>query len=277
MAAPSWADDGRPRPIPKGAVAWKPVARIDGDRLHEPSGIVASRRRPGHYWTHGDSGNEPTLFAVNTNGHVVAEVPVANAPNIDWEDIAADDAGHLYIGDIGNNLGILPIRYVYQVDEPDPLDPPKAPITPRTFWRFKYPKGAPKVNFESLAWRAGKLYIIAREMTGSSTLYEIVPGENNNAKLQPAAALSVPGASAIDFSADGTRLAVCSTSMLWVFPITERDGKLVTDTPKIVRFPLTRTLEGCCFTDDGVLMVDEERSLYRVSDKQIQAQTLFVP
>ena len=33
-----------------------------------------------------------------------------SVPNVDWEDIAIDDDGHLYLGDIGNNGGRLPLR-----------------------------------------------------------------------------------------------------------------------------------------------------------------------
>ena len=38
----------------------------------------------------------------------------------DWENIAIDSAGHLYIGDIGNNDSKRDTLAVYEIDEPNP-------------------------------------------------------------------------------------------------------------------------------------------------------------
>src|SRR6516162_8607570 len=95
------------------------LGRFDPRAIPEASGIVKSRRYPGIFWVHNDSGNPPALFAIRRDGTIVREFRVA-APNVDWEDIAADDQGHLYLGDIGNNGGLLAIRGIYRIDEPDP-------------------------------------------------------------------------------------------------------------------------------------------------------------
>ena len=87
--------------------------------IPEASGIVKSRRYPGIFWVHNDSGNPPLLFAIRGDGRIVRQFRLA-IPNIDWEDIAIDDQGHLYLGDIGNNTGALPLRAIYRIDEPDP-------------------------------------------------------------------------------------------------------------------------------------------------------------
>ena len=85
------------------------LGRLDHHRIPEASGIVKSRRYPGIFWVHNDSGNPPLLFAIKGDGAILNAFPV-NVPNIDWEDIAIDDHGHLYVGDIGNNTGALPVR-----------------------------------------------------------------------------------------------------------------------------------------------------------------------
>src|SRR5262245_64749541 len=100
----------------------EPLGKFDARIIPEASGIVRSRRHPGIFWVHNDSGNPPALFAVRRDGSLVREYQVA-APNIDWEDIATDDHGHLYLGDIGNNEGRLPLRTIYRLDEPDPSVP----------------------------------------------------------------------------------------------------------------------------------------------------------
>src|SRR4051794_5227814 len=89
-------------------VRLRPIGRLAHPAIRETSGIVASRRHPGIYWVHNDSANAPRLFAVRRDGTLVREYAVS-VPNIDWEDIATDDDGRLYLGDIGNNDGLLPL------------------------------------------------------------------------------------------------------------------------------------------------------------------------
>ena len=95
---------------------------LDEKLIPEASGIVKSRRFPGIFWVHNDSGNPPLLFAIKGDGRIVRQFRLG-VPNIDWEDIAIDDQGHLYVGDIGNNIGALPLRAIYRIDEPDPKSP----------------------------------------------------------------------------------------------------------------------------------------------------------
>ena len=83
---------------------------------------------PGIFWVHNDSGNPPLLFAIRGDGRIVRQFRLA-VPNLDWEDIAIDDQGHLYLGDIGNNTGRLPLRVIYRIDEPDPSSPAEKPIS----------------------------------------------------------------------------------------------------------------------------------------------------
>ena len=97
----------------------QPLGRLDDRLIPEASGIIKSRQYPGIYWVHNDSGNPPLIFAIQRDGRVVRKFRV-DVPNVDWEDIAIDDHGHLYLGDIGNNAGLLPIRAIYRIDEPDP-------------------------------------------------------------------------------------------------------------------------------------------------------------
>ena len=93
--------------------------------LNESSGVTASARRPGIYWTINDSGNRPLLFATDSAGNDLGFVRVSGARAVDWEDISAGPcprrAGRcLYIGDIGDNNERRRQVVVYALDEPDP-------------------------------------------------------------------------------------------------------------------------------------------------------------
>lgn len=81
--------------------------------LAENSGMVYDR---GLLWTITDSGGPNILYGVTLNGEIVAEVTLAGASNIDWEDIA-QDKNHFYIADVGNNIGNRENLTIYKVDK----------------------------------------------------------------------------------------------------------------------------------------------------------------
>jgi hypothetical protein len=103
------------------ALCTRLTARITG-RITTPaatelSGLVLSRTQRGVLWTHNDSGDRPRVLAVAASGRLLADVTVAGAQNVDWEDIAAA-RGMLLLGDIGDNLAQRPSIVVYRVAEP---------------------------------------------------------------------------------------------------------------------------------------------------------------
>src|SRR5712671_690000 len=81
------------------------IAQIGDPRIKESSGVVASRRYADVFWTHNDGGGpkKQVLYAIDRKGGTRAAFPITGPTFQDWEDIAIDGAGHLYLGDIGNN------------------------------------------------------------------------------------------------------------------------------------------------------------------------------
>src|SRR5512134_1710243 len=79
------------------------------DVLRESSGLALSKTQPGVIWSHNDSGDTPTLYAIDLKARLLATVMVDNAVAQDWEDIAAgpcplgEGGSCLYIADTGNN------------------------------------------------------------------------------------------------------------------------------------------------------------------------------
>jgi hypothetical protein len=72
----------------------------------ESSGVAFDARAEGVFWTHGDSGADPVIFAFSVDGRPAGRVVVAGARNRDWEDIAVgpcEGGDCVYLGDIGNN------------------------------------------------------------------------------------------------------------------------------------------------------------------------------
>ena len=103
------------------------LARLTG--IPEASGLALSHRTPGILWTFNDS-DDPTLYAVDTQGNVKGHVHVDGAETKNWEDVSwgpCGDRGCLYIADIGDNHARRPQITVYRVPEPKPDDAHTAP------------------------------------------------------------------------------------------------------------------------------------------------------
>ncbi|MFN4257285.1 MAG: hypothetical protein ACK4Q5_19975, partial [Saprospiraceae bacterium] len=72
--------------------------------LREVSGMVGPKNDArDSLFLLNDSGNTPEIFRLNLATRQISslQLPIQNR---DWEDLAADPQGNLYIGDFGNNL-----------------------------------------------------------------------------------------------------------------------------------------------------------------------------
>jgi hypothetical protein len=88
--------------------------------LPEGSGLAASRRTPGRFWTHNDSG-EPVLFALDGNGHVTGRLRISGATVKDWEAVAVGpcpSGSCIHVADIGDNEAKRKQITVYRIPEP---------------------------------------------------------------------------------------------------------------------------------------------------------------
>ena len=231
---------------------------------------MKSRRFPGVFWTHNDSGNPPALFAVKRDGTLIREYKV-NVPNVDWEDIAIDDQGHLYIGEIGNNDSRLPLRAIYQLDEPDPSKENDAvlKLTNSSFYRF--PDKA-RFDAESLVIDNDRALIISKTFDGRDAEIYAIPLKPPASILKPALPEKVgtlPGfskpATGSALSRDGRFLAVCSTRVPLGVYEKARDGRWsVADAPA-VWFPDDQ-VEAVAWDGWDIVLAGESRAIFRVRE-----------
>lgn len=260
-------------PAPTGPeVTLRPIGRLAHPALREASGIVASRKHPGVFWVHNDSGNPPRLFAVGRDGSLLREYAVA-APNIDWEDVATDDAGHLYLGDVGNNGARLPLRAVYQIDEPDPREGPAAEagdlpvLRPSAATHYRFAPGG-RFDAEGLVVDNGQVLVVAKWPDRRVAELYSVPLRPPAPLLRPATAEKVATLTGFDrpvtgadLSADGRRLAVCSYDAVGVF---ERGPGGGWSPLARARFRGGDGIEAIAWDGDDLVLAGEGRGLYRI-------------
>lgn len=125
-SSPIPAPDGSFSPTAEGGLP--PV-------LTEASGLAASRRAPGMFWAHNDSGAQPLLHAIDGDGRLRGTIRLGGAKAVDWEDMAAfelDGQAWLLVADVGDNAAGRRDGQLYVIAEPDPanLDPGRELVVP---------------------------------------------------------------------------------------------------------------------------------------------------
>ena len=209
-------NNGTPRdPFESGVI----TGTVSSPKIDEASGLVASLRNPGVLWTHNDSGDTATLYALNTQGDLLGEFNIAGATNIDWEDIAIGPGpvvgvNYLYVGDIGDNPGNRSSVKVYRIEEPvvstTPLTSP-VELTGVETIELTYPGSQGGRDAEGLIVDSvtGDMFIISKRESLSRIYMASAPfSTTTSTVLSNLGALHSTFASAADISPDGTEILI---------------------------------------------------------------------
>jgi hypothetical protein len=249
------------------------VAQISDPRIKESSGIVASRQYNNVYWTHNDGGGpkKQVLYAIDRKGNTRASFSVIDVTLHDWEDIAIDDAGHLYIGDIGNNESKRDTLAVYEIDEPNP-QADTADVSPKRVWNLKFPQTP--FDCESLFIWKDYGYVISKVFDKARAQIFRFPLKDTNAPLTLELVATTKIESPVtgaDISADGTLLGLVAKNGAYVFRI---DGDVASVTKAKPHHTKLKNehIEGCCFVPEGLLATSERRNIFLFTDPAFRGQ-----
>ena len=209
--------------------------RIQATDIPEASGLAASRRTAGVWWTHNDAGNPNRLFAIDPAGGLRARIIVDGAVNRDWEDIASGPAVTaggpplLYIADTGNNQAITdPARSrttarIWRLAEPavrsTSVGTPGTQHIRAVAINLRYPDGAHDAEAMFVDPVTGDLVIITKDWSksGRAGVYRTTDiakrAANSTVTLQRVATIALrPGTlvTSADITRDGRVIAVRS-------------------------------------------------------------------
>ena len=243
------------------------IGQISDLRIKESSGVVASRRYANIFWTHNDGGGpkKQVLYAIDRKGDTHAAFPVTGPTFHDWEDIAIDDAGHLYLADIGNNDAKQDTLAVYEIDEPDPAAI-TGDVSPRRGWTLKFPN-AP-FDCESLFIWKEYGYVISKVFDKAHAEIFRFPlketTEPLTLELVATTKIESPVTGA-DISADGNLLGLVAKNGAYVYRI-NGDVARVNEVESHHTELTGKHIEGCCFVPDGLLATSEPRPIYLFTD-----------
>ena len=264
---------------------WQPCGHLTAAPLAECSGMVGSRLSPNVFWIHNDSGDVPRLFAIDRSGSLLAEVRVQGAEHVDWEDITADDAGNLYIGDFGNNGNERTDLVIYVVPEPRLAAGGSQAVDVTRRIPFYYPEqrafpDRTDTNYdcEAMYWDAGALYLLTKHRSDRRTvLYRVsLQGEGRRAAERLGEFEFGNQVTAADLSPDGRRLAVLSYEYICVFDRPPAGDDFLSGNHHRLLIE-GRQCEAICFDGARILFANEQREIYCLTLEDVLRRERFLP
>lgn len=251
--------------------------------LSEVSGIANYENT---LWVIEDNGNKDHIYQINNKAALVKDLKVKNANNEDWEDLAKDTSGNLYIGDFGNNNNERKDLVIYKLPNPEiePGDKIKAQKIEFSYpEQQKFPPNKKKRFFDAEAffhWE-DHLYIFTKDRSkpyqGKTFVYKI-PDTEGTYKAQKVGEInlcnnrdhcSVTGA---DISADGKSVVLIGYGYVYLFKDVDLN-KLSNASFETIHLKLETQIEAVCFLDKNTLLIADEqsqtkgRNLYRYTIK----------
>jgi hypothetical protein len=240
---------------------------IRDPRIKESSGVIASRQYGDVFWTHNDGGGpkKQVLYAIDREGNTRAFFSVIDVTLHDWEDIAIDDAGHLYIGDTGNNDAKRDTLAVYEIDEPNP-QAGTGSIAPKRVWKLKFPETP--FDCEGLFVWKDQGYVVSKVFDKEHARIFRFPLKETNEPLTLELVATTKIESPVtgaDISADGTLLGLVAKNGAYVFRINGDVTRVSNTNPHHTKLK-NEHIEGCCFVRQGLLATSERRMIFLFTD-----------
>lgn len=251
----------------------KITGKIKSADITESSGLAASRCQENVLWTHNDSGDDAYIFALDQSGNNLGTWKIANAENIDWEDIASfkDEAGKcfIYIGEIGDNKLRRREHAVIRVAEPTVSDATKLSskknslnIDAFEFARFVYPDFDQDAETLMVEPKSGDIYVVTKRVSGPAGVYRIKPnfGNTETQRAEKMPEISVPAipngfVTGGDISPDGKRMVICDYTQAyeWTLPenVTQFD-EIWKQTPSSIDLGKRNGGESVCYSASGL-------------------------
>lgn len=237
--------------------------------LEENSGMVTYGDST--VWIIEDNGNKDEIYQVNFKGDIVKSLKVKNGDNDDWEDLAKDKEGNLYIGDFGNNGNERKNLVIYKL--PNPSIEPGDKIDAEHI-EFYYPdqkdfppkKDSFKYDAEAFFHYDNKLFIVTKNrsvpFSGEAHIYTVPDTKGKYeatlvGTFVPCTDSKTCQITAIDISPNGDKIVALSYGKLFIFTDFTWDnfskGKIVQ-----VDLGARSQLESIAFINENTLLLSDE-------------------
>lgn len=224
-------------------------------------------------WAVSDSHNSATVFGFNAETQNIAQtISLKGITNKDWEDLATDPEGNLYIGDFGNNNNKRKHLAIYKVPALTG-DGQQRTVHTTTFEyedQTKFPPKKKHRNFdvESFIYLNNHFYLFTRNRSsnfdGTVKLYKIPATEGHHIakvistyKTCDSKSNCQVTSATIDFKT-GT-VVLLSNSKIWVLKDYKKDDFFSGSITQI-DFEHSSQKESICYKDENTLYIADEQN-----------------
>jgi hypothetical protein len=243
------------------------------EAINESSGIIVSDTSSAsiNFLTLNDHGGKPELYHVFSQDKKwnYNSWKIKNARNFDWEELARDDKGNIYIGDFGNNYNSRKNLRIYIVNAADSMR------TDSINFSFEdqnlFPPAKDDMNFdcEAFFWYAGHLYLFSKNRgKGPVKVYQL-PDQPGSYKAKLIGSLKAKGMiTSADISPDKSMVALLNYGRIYFFKF--KEGVIPQFQPFFCRkFPRGGQSEGICFKNNrDLLITNEGRKIFLMKRKR---------
>ncbi len=247
--------------------------RISDRHLEEISGIAVSRINKDILWVLNDSGNSPSVYALNPAGKLICTVDIKGVSNNDWEDIASFEYGgkpYILIADIGDNFAKRSKCFLHFVEEPDLKnfkENSSLSIAPSWSITYTYEDGPRDCESVAVDTVNEKILLLSKRNVPpvlyelplkkdkhavAKRLTEIVPLPQRNDEIMDFG-IKTNQPTGMDISADGLSAVVLTYGNAFYYtrkPAEEWQDVFKTS-PKEIIVPHMQQAESICFSRDG--------------------------
>lgn len=252
----------------KGAYKVKAYARMPRGFL-ESSGLIRVGDGAGSFWTHQDSGNPSFLYRMEADGSIsdTLQLPL---PNQDWESLASDREGNIYIGDFGNNahkrrnLRIFRLRAGSGAVDTISFAYPDQDSYP--------PEERKEQNFdcEAFFWHNNQLHLFSKSYGSKVVKHYSLPDSAGQyiARLEEEMPLKglVTGAA---LRPDGRELALLAYGRIYLFKLSDDQQRFMQQPYKCISLAGRAQTEAITYLNNSdMLVTNEQGRLFYVYQKE---------
>jgi hypothetical protein len=218
-----------------------------------------------------DGGNSPKIYGVSKKGNIKKVLKI-DAKNNDWEELASDKEGNLYIGDFGNNDNKRKDLAILKVAHKDLMNSESVSVERIQFYypnQKKFPPTKKQLFFdaESFFYFNNAFYIFTKSRVkneyGKTSLYKIPATLGTHeavfiSEFNHCNALKCWITSA-DISNDGTNVVLLSHTAALIFSNFKGDDFFSGNLTEIP-FKKYSQKEGICFKNETTLYITDEKA-----------------
>lgn len=258
------------------------LLRVSDPEIDESSGLAASQRSDGVFYTHNDSGDNPRFFRFDRTGRVTGVFELPGAEARDWEDMAAARVGgepFLYLADVGDNAQVRETVTIYRVAEPEGAS---RPISAFDRYEIRYPDKPRDCEAVFVEPGLGHIWLVSKARDQVTVVYRLRrPLKSGSYTAERMGEIPVDtgglGGTLVtggDASADGSMVALRTYTGLLVYFVKDSFADWMDQEPISAPSPRERQGEAVCFARHNYgLLTSSEGSPMPVSLVRILKET----